>query len=160
MPSSKPPKKKYRPKRVVQNPVEYVITGLRPPSEDKAVQVKLGYHWAMKNLTQGKGTLADWQSVCNAMNLTMVLAEMGWGQDYIEQIRDAMHGLAAMRDRYKDGKPLLFTGPELRDLNFALEIHDAQVGEVPVRDFEKAIDDAEARIARKEFLKPRHKEAA
>lgn len=160
MPASSKPKKKYRPKGIIRNPIAYVIEGINPPSPEKATQVQVSYHWSMTNLTKGTGTIRDWQAISNSLNLTMVLAEMGWGENYIGQIREAMYALAAMRDRYKAGKPLRFTGPELQEINDALALHDEQVRMCPVKVFEKAIADADARIARKEFLQPRQQEAA
>lgn len=155
MPASKKPKKRYRPKGIIINPIEYVVSGLKPASEEAQTRLKLGYHWAMLRLTRGEGTKEDWWEVANAMNVAIVLAEHGYGDaEVIEDVKEAMLALHRVKLRYRETGRLLFRGEELTAVNLGLDIHDAQMETATVRDIELAIAECEKRIANREFIKP------
>lgn len=153
MARSTKPRKKYRPKRNLLNPVEYVIAGVRPAARDAQTKLKVGYHMSMAALCRGEGDTHDWQNVSDAMNVAMVLCEMGYGEDYLPDLSVAMQSMLAMRDRRKAGQKLLFRGEEMQAVNLGLELHDAQVEEVPRAAFEKALDEVNRRLAKGIFLK-------
>ncbi len=154
MASNKKPKKKYRPKGVVLNPIEYVISGMKPPTEDVKTKLKVAYHWAMASLTKGNGTPDDWQEVTNTLNVAMVLCEKGFGREYLPSLSNAADALVRMRDRFKqEGKSLLFRADEMQAVNEALALHDAQLEATLVKDVELAVKEVERRLRLKLFHK-------
>ena len=153
MARSTKPKKKYRPKRNLQNPLEYVMLGVKPAAQDAQIKLKVGYHMAMASLTKGEGTTTDWQIVSDAMNVAMVLCEMGYGEEYLPDLTLAMQAMLAVRDRYKNGASLLFRGEEMQAVNLGLELHDEQVEIVPLVSFEKALGEVNRRLVKGIFLK-------
>jgi hypothetical protein len=154
MSANKKPKKKYRPKGVVLNPIEYVISGMKPPAEDVKTKLKVAYHWAMANLTKGRGTPTDWQEVTNTLNVAMVLCERGFGREYLPSLSEAADALVRMRDRYKqEGKSLLFRADEMKAVNEAIDLHDAQLDATLVKDVELAVIEVERRLRLKLFHK-------
>ena len=153
MANNKKPRKTYRPKRVLQNPLEYVMLGVKPAAQDAQTKLKLGYHMAMTSLTKGEGTTTDWQIVSDAMNVAMVLCEMGYGEEYLPDLTVAMQAMLAVRDRYKNGASLLFRGEEMQAVTLGLELHDAQVEIVPLVSFEKALGEVNRRLVKGIFLK-------
>ena len=153
MARSTKPRKKYRQKRNLQNPIDYVLKGVKPASQDAQTKLRVGYHLSMAALCKGEGDTHDWQNVSDAMNVAMVLCEMGYGEDYLPDLSTAMQSMLAMRDRYKQGMSLLFRGEEMQAVNLGLDLHDAQVEEVPLAAFERALAEVERRLARGIFLK-------
>lgn len=159
MPASKKPKKKYRPKGTISNPIEYVISGLKPADAEAQTRLKLGHHWAMLKLTRGEGTKEDWWEVSNAMNVAIVLCEHGYGgPEEIDDVKEAMLSLHQAKLRYRETGRLLFRGEEITAVNLGLDIHDAQMEYATVRDIELAIAECEKRISRREFIKPASQE--
>ena len=153
MARSTKPRKKYRPKRNLQNPIDYVLKGVKPASQDAQTKLKVGYHLSMAALCKGEGDTHDWQNVSDALNVAMVLCELGYGEDYLSDLSLGMQAMLAMRDRYKQGMSLLFRGEEMQAVNLGLSLHDAQVEEVPLAAFEKALDEVNRRLAKGIFLK-------
>jgi hypothetical protein len=54
MPRSSAPRKKYKPKGILKDPLSYVLGGIRPASEDARVKRKILAHLAMQALVQGR----------------------------------------------------------------------------------------------------------
>lgn len=138
MASNKKPLKKYRPRPQIQDPLTYVLSGFKLPERSKTLKVQLINHGAMHSLTAGTGTRDDWQYVCNALNVAVVLAEMGIGDEYLPQIKEAMAAHAECGKRlYVHGRAV-YTGPQLTAVNLGVEIHDAQLEVANVAQMEKA----------------------
>jgi hypothetical protein len=151
MANNKKPRKKYRPRPVIADPVQYVVGGFKPPEPDKTLRVKLLNHGAMKALTDGSATKTEWDYVCTALNVAVVLAEHGIGDEYIEKIKKAMIAHAQCGKRlYQSGK-LGYTGEQLTTVNFALEVHDAQMDTVTVAELEKAHMEVSKRLRDKKI---------
>ena len=155
MASNKKPKKKYRPKAVIPNPVAYVLSGMIAPTETIKNRLKVAYHWAMNSLTKGEGTPEDWQEVSNSINVAMILCERGFGSEYKPSLIKAAEAMTRMKERHKkEGKALLFKSDEMRVVNEALELHDAQLEVTLVRDVELAVLEVEKRLRLRQFHKP------
>jgi hypothetical protein len=153
MPSNKKPRKTYRPKRILHNPVAWVVNGVKPASVDAQTKLKLGYHWSMTNLTKGDGTTHDWQTVSDALNVAMVLCEMDYGKDYLPELEVAMYSMLDMRDRYRATGRLLFKGQEMQAVNLGLELHDEQIAIAPLGVMENALNEVKRRLAKGFFVK-------
>lgn len=153
MPRSTKPRKTYRPKRLIHNPVEWVVSGLKPASVDAQTKLKLGYHWSMANLTKGDGTTHDWQTVSDALNVALVLCEMDYGKEYLPELDTAMFSMLDLRDRYRATGRMLFKGTEMQAVNLGLELHDEQIALAPIATMEKALQEVERRLTKGNFLK-------
>lgn len=135
MGTSRKPKKKYRPRPVIQDPLTYVITGVRPAAPDLRARIETINHSAMHQLTHGKGTRQDWDEVAYALNTALVLAEdYKIGLDYLDDIRAALeaHRMCGVRQ-------FGYSGPELQAVNTALKIHEHQLLITTVAEHEKAM---------------------
>lgn len=148
MAANKKPKKKYRPKGIIQDPIRYVMVGIKPANTDIQLNLKIKCHDAMFNLTHGKGTKDDWQVVADALNVSMVLWEMGYGQEYLDDIGEAMSAMNSIRDRYKKDGSLVLRGPEMKVINDGLDLHDQQIEIVPIHAMEKALRSVNERLNR------------
>jgi len=159
MPSNKKPRKKYKPKPVMLDPVGYVVGGMKPIAAENTLRLKLINHGSMKALTDGSATRTDWDYICTALNVAVVLAEYGVGDDYIEQIRAAMLAHAQCGKRMYNGGRLGYTGEQLTAVNLALEVHDAQIDTATVAEMERAHIEVQKRLNNK-HIKYRVKELA
>ena len=153
MPKNKKPKKKYVPKAVIQDPIRYLVQGNNPAEPEAITKVKINHHMAMLAITQGKGGPSDWQVVANALNCAVVLAEMGYGVEYVPEVVKAQGAMVMIRDRLKASGRITIKAMEMQAINEALALHDEQLEIATVRDMEKAILHVEAQLRRGNFVK-------
>lgn len=145
MPTSKKPRKRYRPKPVLQDPVGYTIGGFTRLTADEVAQTLTVNHDAMLELTQGRGTVEHWRIVTGVLNMAAVLDEQVYGSTYKQEINDALraHGRCGVR-RWNGGN-FGYSGPDLQLVNFALVIHDEQVSKATVGEVERAVLESQRR---------------
>lgn len=132
---------KYRPKKVLANPVGYVLEGLVPVAKhgDHLLKLRLRHHMAMANLTQGKATRDDMDVLINMGNMSEALYRMGFGTEYAAVIASGMPSLLAVCRRGAETNRFILRSEEMRALNELIELHDAQMEVVTVADIDKAV---------------------
>lgn len=148
MPSNSKPRKKYRPKPVLLNPIDHVVQGVKPPAPDRVLKVQAINHGALHSLTRGKGTKADWDHVTWALNTALLLCELDVGAEYKDDVLAAMKAHNACGIRHVRGHNFGYTGPELMDVNRAMGMHDLQMPLVTVAEYESAQREVERRVMR------------
>ena len=132
---------KYRPKHVLVNPVGYVLENISPVAAQASfmVDLKIKNHGAMDSLTKGAANHADIDILISMVNMTEAFARLGFGQDYGDVVRD---GLQALRDVGKRGATsgsFVLKSGEMNALNTVMELHDAQMEVVTLKDMDRAI---------------------
>lgn len=132
---------KYRPKKVLVNPVGYVLESLTPlvKHDDALVNLKVKNHYAMASLTQGKAIKADMDVLINMANMTEALYRMGFGSEYKDTIALGNASLLAVSRRGAESGRFILKSEEMRALNELVELHDAQLEITTVKDIERAI---------------------
>lgn len=133
---------KYRPKGVILNPIAWVIEGTQRVLEhsgNTVLSLKIRNHAAMTALVRGKATKQDINLLINMINVCEALYRMGIGAEYSDVMHDGLAALAAVGTRGKDTNKFILWAAEMAALNDVMELHDAQIDVVTVRDLEKAI---------------------
>lgn len=139
---------KYRPKGVLLNPMGYVMDGLAPMTEhpDQLLTLRLKNHAAMVELLQGRATPAHMGMLIAMYNVTEALHKLGFGKEYTDEVTVGRETLINIVQRsHKIGR-YTPTGAEIAALNQLMELHDAQMDVVTVRDMDTAI-----KLAKKEI---------
>jgi hypothetical protein len=140
---------KYRPKKVLLNPVGFVLEGFIPVRDHDQIllDLKVKHHSAMTALTQGVATYQDIDALIAAINMTEALSRLGFGEEYCNEVRDGLAALRAVGARgAANGFKFILRSSEMNALNTAIELHDAQLEVITLRDMERAIE-----IVQKEF---------
>jgi hypothetical protein len=133
---------KYRPKPVLLNPVGHVLEGMTPLSKYRnyMLDLKIKNHAALASLTQGRATYTDIDALIQMVNMTEACYRLGIGKEYNELV---VAGLAALRSvgrrGHETGKFIL-RAEEMRALNDIMELHDAQLETLTIKDLEKAVN--------------------
>ena len=145
MPKTKKPRKAYRPRPVIANPVGYVIEGMTRISTEEVIRMLATNHDAMVRLTKGQGSVDDWRVVTGALNMAAVLDEQVYDCAYQDELSEALraHGRCGVR-RWNGGN-FGYTGPDLQRVNFALSVHDEQMAKATVGEIERALAESERR---------------
>lgn len=133
---------RYRPKGVIMDTVAHVITGLQPLSAigDELVKLRIMNHDALASIAQGRATRQDIDTIIAALNIAEALIMQSVGDAYRDQLRQGQQALANLAKRgIERDERFVCTGPELTAINWAMELHDAQLEVITVRQLETAI---------------------
>ena len=132
---------KYRPKHVLVNPMGYVMESMTPIAQHDSflVDLKLTNHMAMATLTQGKAVKADINVLINALNVMESLWRLGFGVEYRSVVDTGLRALRSVGARGVESNKFILKADEMAALNEAMELHDAQLEVITVKDMERAV---------------------
>lgn len=135
-------KSKYRPKPVLANPLGYILEGMTSvrAHETSGLDLKIKNHLALANLTKGNGTRSDINMLIAMGNITEALYRMGFGTEYVDDIRGGINALYAVAVRGKDNNRFILRAEEMKALNVLCELHDAQLEVITVKDMGRAVE--------------------
>ena len=137
------PRRKYKPKGVRLDAIQWVINGFRNISEtgDAVLHLKIKNHESLECLRKGEATRMDIDAIISAFNMAEALARMQIGDDYAAEIKAGQDALLAVAKRgvSRDDRFVL-KAEELTAINLVLEIHDAQLEITTIGELEKAMD--------------------
>ena len=131
---------KYKPKGVRLDNMAWVQSGLRRVEDVSAsATIKIRNHDAMNTLRLGNATKAEIDIIIAALNIAEALARQGVGSDWLPELRAAQDALLTLARRGLTSR-FVVRGEELTALNLAMEIHDAQLETVTVKQLEAAME--------------------
>lgn len=131
---------KYRPRPVLQNPVGYVIESMTPVSQHESflIDVKIKTHMALANMTQGKAVREDVDTLIEAVNVVEALHRMGFGTEYGDEMRNGLDALHSVGVRGAQSGRFILRSQEMKALNAIIDLHDAQLEVITLKDMERA----------------------
>lgn len=134
---------KYRPKGVIRDTMTWLQAGMKRIDEISAgTTLKIRNHDAINSLRLGQATRREIDAIIDAMNMAEALCKRGTGGDWLPEIQAAQDNLLALARRgVENDMRFIVRGEELKALNLGMEIHDAQLEAVTVRELELAMDD-------------------
>lgn len=135
------PRKKYRPKPVLPDPVGFVINGFKriTTRQPEVMALSMSIHQAAVALTKGEAGRPEMDFLLTAANVSTKLIEQGVGEGY-ELVAQA--GKRAVVDLVRRGwaqNHFIARGPELTAINELLELHDAQFAVITLGDLDNAV---------------------
>ena len=132
----------YRPRDKLVNPVAYVVEGLKPVKEHDSylIDLKIKNHGAMSNLTRGLADKEDVNTLINMVNVVEALYRLGFGREYGDVVKDGLDALHDMGKRGVQTGRFILKAQEMSHLNLIMELNDAQMDLITIKDMEKAID--------------------
>ena len=132
----------YKPRHVMSDSVSWVINGMKPiSSTGHAISLKIKNHQALFDIRHGDGSRDQVDVLISAMNIAeaLYLVNSDLGKDYASDIKAAQDAIFSMAKRGLTKDRFLFTGPEMQDMNVAMELHDAQLDTCSIAELESAI---------------------
>ena len=134
-------KSKYKPRPVLLNPMGFVLENLSPVRSHTAfmLDLKIKNHSAMDFMTKGKATRSDVDTLIAMVNMTEAFARLGFGNDYSDVVRDGLQALRDVGRRGATSGSFILKAHEMNALNTAMELHDAQMEVVTLKDMDAAI---------------------
>lgn len=132
---------KYRPRAVLANPLGYVLESLKPVSqhEQYLVELKIKNHLAMSTLTKGLATRGDIDTLIASVNIVEALYRLGFGREYADVVKAGLNALRSVGKRGVESGRFILKADEMNALNLVMELHDAQMDIITIKDMDKAI---------------------
>ncbi len=103
------------------------------------VDLKIKNHAALDSLTKGAATRTDIDTLIAMGNITEAFARMGFGSAYEEVVKEGLLALRAVGKRGAESGRFILKAAEMTALNEFMELHDAQMEVVTLRDMDEAI---------------------
>lgn len=139
--------KKYQgPKYVARNVLSTVFGGMAGSHMDHLRTLQVKNHLALAEMAQGRGNREQWNLIVGAINIANVMCEMGFGDDFREQVLAARDAMLEIGKRESTLGKFLLKGDELRILTEAMECHDAQLENTRAIDVDRAAMEVERRV--------------
>lgn len=146
MSRSQKPRKAYRPRFVNRTAGIDVLERRTPMAVSQTLDLGIAYHVALDEMLHGRGTEEHWSTVVCALNIALVLAEMGFGTDQIAIMKAALDGAVRTRDRARRVGTWAFDGDGMSAIRLAMETHDQQMEIVTKATILAAIAEVHRRI--------------
>jgi uncharacterized membrane-anchored protein len=103
------------------------------------VDLKIKNHLAMKTLTKGLATRNDIDTLIATANITEALYRLGFGREYANVVSEGLDALRDVGRRGIETNKFILRSTEMNALNLMMELHDAQMDLITVKDMDKAI---------------------
>jgi len=138
----------YKPRPVLVNPLAYVIEGMKPVAhhESYLIDLKIKNHGAMTALTQGRATRADMDVLIAMNNITEALWRMGFGKEFDDVMRGGHRALVEIASRGAATSRFIVRASEMNALNDLMDLHDAQMDVITIKDMEAALALAKSEV--------------
>lgn len=139
---------RYRPRPVYVNPVAYVLEGMTPVSQhgQYLIGLKIKNHDALTSLTKGVAKQLEIEILISCANICEALCRMGFGDEYADVVTQGQDALHAIGRRGAQSNRFILKSHEMSALNSMMDLHDAQMDIITVKDMELAVG-----IVKKEF---------
>ena len=131
----------YRPKPIICNPLNHVLTSVTMVSAHKSylVDLRINNHGALAAMTQGRADRKDIDVIIGMGNVCEALSRLGFGSEYGSVISAGTEAIYQIAARGIPTNRFIMRAQEINALNDLIELHDAQMEVITIRDMEKAL---------------------
>lgn len=142
---------KYRPRGVIRNPIAYVMESMTPVAKHDSylLDLKIKNSEAMVALMRGSATKGDVDILIAMSNIVEALYQLGFGAEYKDVAINGREALLGIVHRAVTTKRFVPTAEQIKALQDLMELHDAQMDVITLKDMERALAFARAEFANK-----------
>ena len=142
---------KYRPKGVRLDTIGYVMESLKPVAKHESylLDLKIKNSEAMVALMRGTATKGDMDTLIAMSNIVEALYRIGFGSEYKDVAIDGRDAILNIVHRAVTTKRFVPTAEQIKALQTLMELHDAQMDVITIKDMEKALALATSEITHK-----------
>lgn len=147
---------KYRPRTVLQDPLQFVMSGMQrlPGLKDQYLTLQLKNRLALEKLRTGEATRDDIEQLVAMANMSEALALNGKGMDWLDEIQESQRHLHYLAERgVQRGMRFIMRGPEWEALKLLADLHEVQLENSAVYDIERAYDRVQKALQAGRYLK-------
>lgn len=122
------------------NPIIHALTGAAITERHLLDKLRLTELSALEAMTKGQGTVADWRTLVDVLNLAEMFGKQGIGCEVLPICQMAQDGLHKAALRYQETKRMGLDGLTIDALRHLIEYADLQQGSVPRSEFERLVE--------------------
>ena len=129
-------------KRKVWNlidPIQHSIVGAAITSRDKLDKLRLLEYSALDAITKGSGTVQDWRTLVDVLNLAETMARAGIGVEVLPVCEKAQESLHKAAMRYQETMRMGLDGEGIKAIRDLIEYADLQQSSISRSEFERYI---------------------
>jgi len=130
-------------KRKVWNlidPITHAVVGASITHRDKLDKLRMMEYSALEAMTKGQGTIHDWRTLVDVLNLSETMARNGIGKDEVMPVcKKAQEALHQAAERYQKTMSMGLSGVGIQAVRELIEYADLQQSSISRSEFEKYI---------------------
>ena len=131
-----------RTKRKVWNlidPIQHAVIGAAITPRQTLDKLRVLEYAALDAITRGKGTVQDWRTLVDVLNLSEVMAKDGIGPEVLPVCAKAQESLHKAAMRYQDTMRMGLDGVGIQAIRELIEYADLQQGCISRSEFERYV---------------------
>lgn len=122
------------------DPIAHAIVGAAITPRQTLDKLRLTEYAALESITKGNGTIQDWRTLVDVLNVSEQMARAGIGKNEVlpvcEKAQKALHEAAI---RFQSSKRMGLSGEGIKAIRDLLEYADLQQGSITRAEFEKYV---------------------
>ena len=122
------------------DPLTHAIVGASITHRDKLDKLRMLEYSALEAMTKGQGTVTDWRTLVDVLNLSETMARHNIGKDEVlpvcQKAQDALHQAA---ERYQKTLKMGLSGEGIKAVRDLIEYADLQQSSISRSEFERYI---------------------
>ncbi len=124
--------KKYNPNKhkVDPNSAFMAISLSKPVSDTAKVELITGIHLAIKAFARGMANPANFDTLAQTVDLSMMLSQNIFERAYMNEILDAREAMFDCKERYMRTGKFGFSGTGFNAVKFVAELHEEQLNHI------------------------------
>jgi hypothetical protein len=121
------------------DPVTHAIVGAAITPRQTLDKLRFLEYSALEAITKGNGTVQDWRTLVDVLNLSEVMAKAGIGPEVLPICEKAQESLHKAALRYEETKKMGLDGVGISAVRELISYADLQQGSISRSEFEKYV---------------------
>jgi hypothetical protein len=121
------------------DPITHGIVGAAITQRDKLDKLRMMEYSALEAITKGQGTVTDWRTLVDVLNLSEMMGKNGVGPEVLPICEKAQESLHKAAMRYQETLQMGLDGEGIKACRDLIEYADLQQGSISRSEFEKYI---------------------
>jgi hypothetical protein len=121
------------------DPITHAIVGAAITHRDKLDKLRMLEYSALEAITKGQGTVADWRTLVDVLNLAEMMGKNGVGPEALPICEKAQASLHKAAMRYQETMRMGLDGEGIKACRDLIEYADLQQGSISRSEFERYI---------------------
>ena len=121
------------------DPITHAIVGAAITHRDKLDKLRMLEYSALEAITKGQGTVADWRTLVDILNISEMMGKNGVGPEVLPICEKAQNSLHKAAMRYQETMRMGLDGEGIKAIRDLIEYADLQQGSISRSEFERYI---------------------
>jgi hypothetical protein len=122
------------------DPIAHAIAGAAITDQQSLNKLRMLELSAIESMSKGQGTVIDWQSLVDMLNICEMMALQGIGPEALNACNVAQKALSDAANRYEAIQRMGFTGEGIKAIREVYDYHDLQRTSISRSEYERIID--------------------